>query len=479
MNEPNLVLFVWRRLGSAAPFVFLFGAMVVLGGLLLLVDPLFVLVGFIGIAMMAAILSKPFYGVVLYLALLYVRPGDLVPALEPLRLTLLGVALLTGAFALQVIVYRQVKPILTPSMIFMVLFLGAIILSIPGSYYRSASMDKMTEVARTVFMSYLIVHLIDTLPRLRSFMYSLVLIMGGLSTALVIRFFTQPWTRVDNGGSGGMIGGFLGDGNDFALAQNVILPWAITLYAHARRRFSKMLLLYAIMVGMLAVGCTYSRGGALGLIALLLTLYLIWTVRTKKYMLGVFLALVGLTVASILFLALAPADFVERMTSIKDYEQDESARGRLDAWRAGVHMFADHPFFGVGAGVFSEAYGREYKPADAIAANWREAHSVYVQTLGELGLAGVVTLLGLVVSLAYMVWRQRLVMLADPIADKFYHGVRAAVVASLIAWMVSGAFLSVSYYPHLFLLVMLTSCLERFALFHAVELPMIDEVEED
>ena len=153
-------------------------------------------------------------------------------------------------------------------------------------------------------------------------------------------------------------------------------------------------------------------------------------------------------------------------------------RSAFDAWRAGTHMFVDHPFFGVGAGQFSEAYGRVYKPVDAIAANWREAHSVYIQTLGELGMTGVVTILGLLISLGYMVWRTGKAVLADAADDRFFHGVRAAVVGSLAAWVVSGAFLSVAYYPHLFLLVMLTSCLERFARYHAVVLPMIDEVDE-
>jgi probable O-glycosylation ligase (exosortase A-associated) len=327
-------------------------------------------------------------------------------------------------------------------------------------------------------MTYIIVHLIDTIPRLRGFMATLVLIMAGLSTALLIRFFAMPWTRVDNGGSGGMIGGFLGDGNDFALAQNVVLPWAITLLANSRNRWLRLLMIYAVVVGVLAVACTFSRGGVLGLLALLAVFYVIWVARSRRYVLGAFLALIGVGLFSVGFLAFAPEDFIERMTSIKDYNQDESALGRLDAWRAGAAMFADHPFFGVGANEFSDAYGEDYKPVDAIAANWRTAHNVYIQTAGELGLTGLLALFGLMGSLIYMVRRARLTMMRDPADDRFFHGVRATVAASLVAWAVCGAFLSVAYYPHLFLLVMLTSCLERFSRFHAVELPIVDEVEE-
>jgi len=47
-----------------------------------------------------------------------------------------------------------------------------------------------------------------------------------------------------------------------------------------------------------------------------------------------------------------------------------------------------------------------------------------------------------------------------------------------VGWAVSGAFLSVAYYPHLYVLVMVTACLERLARYSRLELPVSGEGEE-
>lgn len=478
MRQDNPIQRIWQRLGPAAPLLLLMGSTAVLGVALLVVDPLFVLAGFIALLVGGLVLSQPYYGVLLYLALLYVRPGDMIPALEPLRLTLLGVVLLAGAFALQVLVYRRAKTIITTPMIFMGLFLTAIVLSLPASYYRTITMTRFTDTLRLVFMTFLIVHLVDTVPRVRGFMGALSLIMAGLSTALVIRYFAMPWTRVANGGSGGMIGGFLGDGNDFALAQNVILPWTIMMAFSVRSRLWRLVFSFGALMGVIAVTLTFSRGGVLGLVALLGVLYLVWIARSRRWVLGAYVAIIVLVVGAIAFLAFAPENFLDRMTSIKDYEKDESALGRLDAWRAGAEMFIDHPFVGVGAGAFTVAYGMDYKPPNAIAANWREAHNVYVQVLGEMGMVGIICMLGMIISMLALVSRTRMTHLPDLGEDKFFHGARAALVGSIAAWAISAMFLSVGYYPHLYVLVMLATCLERLARYHAIKLSVVEEVEE-
>jgi probable O-glycosylation ligase (exosortase A-associated) len=399
------------------------------------------------------------------------------PPLEPLRLTLLGVALLTVAFVLQLLVYRRMEPMISAPMICMALFLGVIGLSMVGSYNKGLTLDRFSEIARFVYMSFLIVHIVDTPRRLRGFMTMLVLVMAGLSTAILARYFAFPETRIEGkGGSGGIAGGFLGDGNDYALAQNVVLPWALALLGSARRRLRRWLLFFALAVGVMAVLVTYSRGGFLGLAALFVAYYLGWVIRRREYAKGVLLGALGLGLIVVGVLALAPEDFIERMTSIREYDQDESAMGRIDAWRASRAMFADHTFLGVGAGAFSEAYGKRYKPIDAVSNVWREAHSAFFQTLGELGLLGILTLYALPISIAWLAFRLRLTMLPDPADDRFFHAARTALFASLAGWFVSSLFLSVSYYPHMFMLAMVVSVLQNLSR-RQTALPVVEEIE--
>ncbi|MCZ7582459.1 MAG: O-antigen ligase family protein [Deltaproteobacteria bacterium] len=185
--------------------------------------------------------------------------------------------------------------------------------------------------------------------------------------------------------------------------------------------------------------------------------------RTRQWVKGITIAVVVSVIGGLTIVALAPKTFTDRMGGIQDYEEDESALGRLDAWGAGLRMLKDRPLLGVGAGAFSDAYGRKYKPFDAVAANWREAHSLYVQTFSELGVTG----FGLLLGLFFLMFRdQRRVhqyALKDPQTQKEIHFFGDALTTGLVGLLVSGAFLSVLYYPHIYILSAMTMILLRVA----------------
>lgn len=461
---------MWR---SAAPWLVALLACALAGALLLVIDPLFVIAGLAVLLVAGAVVSQPYYGVLLYIMLLYVRPAELYPVLAPLRLTLLGVVLVAGAYVLQVLVYRNVKPVRSSPLVAMGLYFLVMIISSPQGMWKSGSLDKTLEVARIVFMTYLIVHLVDSLPRLRGFMATLVFAMAFLATMIVIRFYTQPWTRVDNGGSGGIGEGFLGDGNDFSLAQNIILPWAMALFVSSRNKIFRALLAYSLGIGVLCVFVTYSRGAFLGLAGMFLSLYFLWMYRTGKWAFGLVLGAIGLTIIIAAFLAFAPPDYADRMMGITEYKQDESAMGRIVSWRTSWLMFKDHPFFGVGPYAFTTASGMQYNYG-----RWLEAHSVFFQILGEMGMFGIFTLYGMVIVITMTVRNLGRVRLADARDNLFFHASRRAVYLSIVAWLVCSLFLSVGYYPHLFVLVMLSTCLSELGRPRATPLAVAPDSEE-
>lgn len=59
---------------------------------------------------------------------------------------------------------------------------------------------------------------------------------------------------------------------------------------------------------------------------------------------------------------------------------------RADLWRSAIAMFADDPLFGVGPGMFGQAY-RQYRSGTDD--NMTGAHSIYLNFLAELGIVGV------------------------------------------------------------------------------------------
>ncbi|MBA3735474.1 MAG: O-antigen ligase family protein [Actinobacteria bacterium] len=65
-----------------------------------------------------------------------------------------------------------------------------------------------------------------------------------------------------------------------------------------------------------------------------------------------------------------------------------SGNNRLPVWRVAVRQFEQKPWMGSGAGTY-ELYWQRYRP---VAGQVRDAHNLYLETLGELGIVGLVLL---------------------------------------------------------------------------------------
>ena len=86
-----------------------------------------------------------------------------------------------------------------------------------------------------------------------------------------------------------------------------------------------------------------------------------------------------------------------------------SSNGRIDLWRAALHQFESHPLLGGGAGSY-EQYWRQHRPT---ALDVRDAHSLYLETLSELGLVGF-ALLAVVLAVPLLAARSRRLPLVPP-----------------------------------------------------------------
>ncbi len=406
------------------------------------------------------LVSYPFACVPIYYILLFVRPGDWLPVLEKFRLILLIVALMGGSFVVKALVFRNTKIIRNSQLVFIAGILIAIAFSILESYYQSISLTRFFDMARILVMAFLIAHIVDNYKKFKITIWSIIVPLTVLS-AVNFTLWVTGQKVVDNGGSSGIAGGFLGDGNDFALALNCFLPLVVFQFMATKKFWVRFLTGGIAVTFLAAVVATYSRGGMLGSIAVFLMAYWFYIWRTKKFRQGIFIGIIVLFFGAMTLIALAPQAFVDRMSGISDYREDESALGRLDAWRAGLMMFKDQPLFGVGAGAFSIAYGTKYKPFDAIAANWREAHSFYFQAIGELGIFGVFFICGL----CFIMYKQQRSIqhysFPDPQKQMEIHFFADALTTGLVGFLVSGAFLSVTYYPNLYILSTLTIILVR------------------
>lgn len=121
-------------------------------------------------------------------------------------------------------------------------------------------------------------------------------------------------------------------------------------------------------------------------------------------------------------------------------------------------MFRNNPLLGVGIGNFQttrlEKYAEAGEPTKAYV-----PHSIYIQVLSELGLAGMIPFLALLVLFFRLNAKSRKILLAlgDERRRSYEYCLSRGLDLALIGYLSSGAFLTVLYYPHLWVLLGLSA----------------------
>jgi probable O-glycosylation ligase (exosortase A-associated) len=208
-----------------------------------------------------------------------------------------------------------------------------------------------------------------------------------------------------------------------------------------RSKLKKMFWLAVLLMLVMCVVATQSRGGTVALASI--GLYFWW--KSPRKVLTA--SLVVLVVATIFLWA--PREYFDRMGMIAD-TQEGSAQGRIIAWTAGVKMAMANPILGAGAGNFTYAYGDFYRVEDTPLLT---AHSIYFLLLGELGLPGLILLLTFIFSnLAANRQLMRELSQLPKGQGTTARNALACTSAALVAYATGGAFLSAAYYPHMYVL---------------------------
>jgi probable O-glycosylation ligase (exosortase A-associated) len=227
---------------------------------------------------------------------------------------------------------------------------------------------------------------------------------------------------------------FIAGSNEIAFATIVILPLLWYVWHVSERRWLRLGLLATAGLCVLSVLGSQSRGALLALVAML---GMLWLKSTGKFVTGT-LGLLALALA-LLFM---PPEWMERMQSIRDYDQDPSALGRINAWWFAVHLANDHPIAGGGLRTFTPELFLEYAPDPT---NFHDAHSIFFEVLAEQGYVGL--LLFVVMGLSTLLLAGRTARLARGREDLGWAALLAGMLqVSLVGYVVGGLFLGLAYF---------------------------------
>ncbi len=398
----------------------------------------------------AGILSvHPFFGVILYVVVIYLRPGDRWPELEKLRLTYVIGA---GTFAIWMAQYltRRRPTIVHHRVQF---YLGALVLAAFLSWapisLRSAVEVTTQGLFKAVAIYLLLANLTRTPNRLRWATW-VVVVLSAVNALTAYLTLSSGAGKFEERASGV---GVMDDPNDLALTLVMALPLAIALWQGDRGFYRR--LLSAACAAALAFGVvnSRSRGGVLGLLAVL---FLEGYERLPNRSLRAIWAVFGIAGGLVAFSALAAA----RGGSLGGLNEDANVYNRKGAWEAGLNMLRSKPLTGVGIYNFPEAvdaYGPDYLEQRNL-----NAHNSLVQVSGEMGLPGILAFGGLLLQAALSAARtRRLLATCQPTRSQL--AISRALGRSLVGWFVCAFFLSQAYQFWLYILVGLIVAAEVIA----------------
>lgn len=312
-----------------------------------------------------------FFGLLLFLFLIIIRPQDFMGGLE--RLPLVS-ALMTALIVGYAVSKTPKKLLRTAADRYVCAFFLVMIISTVFLHYLSYTASVIVDTIKIAVIYYLIVNLVNDETRIKAMTWTLVTFLSIVAGMGVLQHYGWDITGVgmlwaSDKGIWQIRGvGIFDNPNDLAYSVVVVVPFALGFIFRKKGTATKLISVALVLI----VGyCTYltgSRGGLLCLvIAVLCWLYLRMGNKWLKRAAAIIAVIV--IIVSIGLVA-------------GGYRQDESSMDRIEAWAAGMDMLQSHPITGVGKGQFTENHRRD-------------SHSSFVKCAAELGFPGLYLWLGI------------------------------------------------------------------------------------
>jgi putative inorganic carbon (HCO3(-)) transporter len=383
--------------------------------------------------LVTVVFFKPFWGLLLYLAMIYLRPQEFVEALraKPIMLALallvLGTLLIHNAIRKSRILAFDLR-----QGVFMIVFFAVIVMSQLQRLYLAGAQMAFDSFLPVFILFFMIINLVSSFAEMKR-TYTLLFV---LTVFLAANGILQFHRGVDIAGQTTFDGrirwiGIFEDPNDLGLAILSFTPFALLkLWGKGvalRKRAG-----YAVILGILlyALYLTNSRGTFIGLLAVLTYVFCRrWGIAR------------GLLIAGVL----GAAAFAAGPSRLADMSvSEESASGRIVAWAQGLELLKWRPILGVGYARFTD-----FHPLTA--------HNSAVLCMAELGFVGLYVWMLLIVTSFH-----EALIVERRARDGEYAFYAEVLQLSLIGFFTAAFFLSRTYNEVLYIILALCTILSRF-----------------
>jgi hypothetical protein len=312
-----------------------------------------------------------------------------------------------------------------------------------------------------------LIHFIDSVRKIRIF----------VNVLIAVFLYVGVWAIFHDGnGPAGARGAQ--DENYTSAMMCMGLPLAYFSIPLTDRRWVKTYYLAALGVFVTAVVVSSSRGGFVGMVGV--ALFCTFFSPKKKPV------LVAWVIGTLFVLMVAGPGYWQEMQTITDTEES-TADLRLQLWAIAWRMFVDNPVIGVGPGNFLWNVGgyqsvEQLEKLDRILTMSVVVHSTYFEILSELGLVGSAIFATILFRTFKDLRRIRSdersrgdIRNADQCKTTWGDGglcppdsqplqyYSLAIMGSLVGFLLPAAFVSFTYFSHLWLLIALAAALNEVA----------------
>jgi len=394
------------------------------------------------------ILEKPYIGLLVLIVGEYIRIGSLFPDFGEIHFQALIIGVTTLRFIHGLFFSKDITIPYYPQNKAQIGFFCVMGINVIFAFFRMSAFKVFYGHIGILFLFFMIISLLNTREKLRKFVFFFILANAFLALLGLYNYFIEG-KDIDNLSTGGFVGGQ----DDYAVVISAAIPFTFFLYQ--QQKLNKSKIFYALLTVLLvaAVILAFSRGGWVTLIGIsaLIIFFSTHKIRTAVLML----------IVVIIVLNILPPEFADEFNTIST--ETGTATQRFELWRGAFRMFLDHPIIGVGMMNFPGVYGRFYMPENPTTFHWITVHSIYFQLIAEMGLLGVIFF----ISIVYWIIKDNLIIQKKlKSVDQIYsfpYAISQGLTISILGYLLGSAFLSMLYYPPLYIIAALTVALRNIA----------------
>ena len=254
------------------------------------------------------------------------------------------------------------------------------IIGVPFSYYKSASLKEVFDYASiTTMFFFLFYQLVYTAEKMLKLLFAYC---SGVTVYAIYILKSGDFS------SARISFGSMFDPNDIAYFIISFLTFNFLFITRDQRGYMRVISVINIVIGLIVILKTGSRGGLIACIAIFA--YLLFAKNNTVKVSFVTKALLVITaIMSLQFVAMD----TERYKTILDVQDDYNVtgeEGRIAIWKTGMRMMLSRPLTGVGMNCFNEGVGRDREERGLDSAKWQTAHNSIVQIGAETGIFGLI-----------------------------------------------------------------------------------------